>query len=57
MADKTVQPAVVDRVYDFYLNMGVPQSNIHYKKDMLAGHALPTIRYGNKCEEVSARPG
>lgn len=56
MADKTVQPGVVDRVYDWYINMGVPQSSIYYKKDMAAGHALPTIRYGNKCEEVNRPP-
>lgn len=56
MADTTVQPAVVDRVYDWYLNMGVPQSSIHYNKGIMAGHALPTIRYGNKCEEVSRPP-
>lgn len=56
MADKTVHPAVVDRVYDWYLNMGVLQSNIYYKKGMMAGHAMPTIRYGNKCEEASRPP-
>jgi len=56
LVDKTVRPAVVDRVYDGYLNMGVPQSNIYYKKHMMAGHAMPTINYGNKCDEVSRAP-
>lgn len=54
--DKTVRPGVVDKVYDWYLNMGVGQSNIFYKKDMMAGHAMPTINYGNKCEEVNSPP-
>jgi hypothetical protein len=56
MADNTVRPAVVDRVYDWYLDMGVPRSNISYKKDLMAGHAMPTASYGNKCEAVSSPP-
>jgi poly(3-hydroxybutyrate) depolymerase len=56
MIDKTVRPEVVGRVYDWYLNMGVPRNNIFYKKDMMTGHAMPTLRYGNKCEEVSSAP-
>jgi hypothetical protein len=55
-ADKTVRPAVVDRVYDWYLKMGVPPNHIYYKKVMIAGHAMPTASYGNKCEEVSSPP-
>lgn len=55
-ADRTVRPAVMDRVYDWYLNMGVPASRIYYKKDMMTGHAMPTVDYGNKCEEVSSPP-
>ncbi len=56
MIDKTVSPAVMDRVYDWYLKAGVPRSNIHYKKSIIAGHAMPTIAYGNKCEEVDSPP-
>ena len=55
-ADKTVRPDVVARVYDWYLNMGVGQNNIFHKKDMMAGHAMPTVSYGNKCEEPSSPP-
>ncbi|MRR18157.1 MAG: hypothetical protein EG826_17070 [Deltaproteobacteria bacterium] len=54
--DRTVHPAVVDRVYDWYRNMGVEAGRIHYKKDMAAGHALPTIGYGNECGAISAPP-
>ncbi|MEE9910511.1 MAG: depolymerase [Deltaproteobacteria bacterium] len=56
LADKTVQPGVVDRVYDWYLKAGVPRSSIYYKKGLIAGHALPTVSYGNKCDEVDSPP-
>lgn len=54
--DRTVRPGVVDRAYDEYLKMGVPSANLRYERDMAAGHALPTIQYGNPCDTVSAPP-
>jgi len=54
--DRTVRPAVMDKVYDWYLSTGVLASRIHYKKDMAAGHAMPTINYGNPCGEISSPP-
>lgn len=55
-ADRTVRPAVMDRAYDWYRNMGVAAGSIYYKKDMMTGHALPTIHYGNECGEISRAP-
>jgi len=55
-ADETVRPAVVDRTYDWYLRMGVLPAQIYYKKDLIAGHALPTLAYGNPCQKVSGAP-
>lgn len=55
-SDQTVRPAVVDRVYDWYRQIGVPESSIHYQKGIVAGHAMPTMNYGNKCEEASRPP-
>jgi len=55
-ADKTVRPAVMDRAYDWYRQMGVEESHIHYEKSLTAGHAMPTINYGNPCDAVSRAP-
>lgn len=56
LADKTVSPGVVDRAYDWYLKAGVPRAGIHYKKSVPAGHAMPTVAYGNACDEVDRPP-
>lgn len=56
LADQTVHPAVVDRAYDWYLRMGVLPAQIYYKKDLIAGHALPTLAYGNPCQKESGAP-
>jgi predicted esterase len=54
--DKTVLPEVVSKAYDEYLEMGVLPAQIFHKKDLRTGHALPTLSYGNSCEEVSRTP-
>lgn len=56
LADKTVSPGVVDRAYDWYLKAGVPRAALHYKKSVPAGHALPTVAYGNVCDDVDRPP-
>ncbi len=56
LVDKTVQPGVVDRVFDWYLKASVPRSRIYYKKSIPAGHAMPTLDYGNPCDDVDRPP-
>lgn len=53
--DKTVSPEVVSKAYDEYLEMGVSPAQIFHKKER-TGHALPTLSYGNSCEEISRAP-
>lgn len=54
--DKTVHPDVMERTYDWYRKAGVPESSLNYEKSLPAGHALPTLNYGNPCTTVSRPP-
>ncbi len=54
--DETVLPGVTDRLADWYQLAGMPQTNLMYKRDLQAGHTLPTRDYGNLCDVVSAPP-
>ncbi len=54
--DQTVRPGVVDRARDEFLKLGLPPARLRYENTILAGHALPTIGYGNPCDTVSAPP-
>jgi poly(3-hydroxybutyrate) depolymerase len=54
--DQTVKQEVTDWVDNWYVLAGVPASNIRYKDDIQAGHAIPTEDYGNSCNTVSAPP-
>ncbi len=47
--DKTVYPAVVDAVRDFYALAGLPPANLVYVNDYPAGHAFLSPSFGNDC--------
>lgn len=55
-ADKTVKPLVVEKVYGWYIAAGVSPDRISYRRDIGAGHAMPTVKYGNPCDEASKAP-
>lgn len=46
--DSVVKPGVMDALRTYY-NSFVPASNVVYKKDIAAEHALVTDDYGNSC--------
>lgn len=49
--DSVVQPEIVEAAATFYRNLGVPDSNILYVKDIPAGHAFITADTGLACSE------
>jgi hypothetical protein len=54
-ADHTVVPSIVRRAEEFYLKLGVPQSNMKFVSTLPAGHAFVTDDEGNACS-VSSEP-
>src|SRR5690606_1851728 len=54
-SDRTVVPSIVRRAEEFYLKLGVPQSNMKFVSTVPAGHAFVTDDEGNACS-VSGKP-
>lgn len=50
-ADSVVPPPVMDDLLDYYRNYG-SESNIRYRNDIKAEHAMPTDSFGNACGEL-----
>lgn len=55
-ADKTVYPLVTEKAYDWFVRAGVDPDGIVYSRDVEAGHAMPTLKYGNLCNEAGRAP-
>jgi len=52
--DPFVPSSTMDALREFYLNVGVPQTNISYREHLRANHTMPTEDAGTACEAHSA---
>lgn len=48
--DQVVRPRIVSKTVEFYSDLGVPQQNIKYVREVPAGHAMITLDKGGSCE-------
>lgn len=48
--DSVVPPPVMNALESYYKNYVSPPSNIAYRKDVRAEHAMPTDSFGNACD-------
>lgn len=54
--DSIIDPRIADITVETYQHLGVSDANIVFENKLPAGHAFPTVDFGNSCETPSESP-